>query len=82
MRKTLKERDIISPGYPMNPAAFEIHPRELFTSGPGELLKLGTLTNSNIKVSDVNVKKFMKVKAKRTGKKGKGMESPDPIMVE
>ena len=47
----------------------EIHPRELFTSGPGELLKLGILTNSNVKVTDVNVKKFMKVKVKKTGKR-------------
>jgi hypothetical protein len=69
MRKTLKERQILPPGYPTNPAAMEIHPRELFTSGPGELLKLGILTNHNVKVTDVNVKKFLKVKAKKGGKR-------------
>lgn len=78
--KSLQQRKIYVPGHPLagKPKAMEIGLRDLYTSGPKELMEFGQLGNNMPKAQDLNVRKFLRHVAKKGARKqAKMMASAD-----
>ena len=73
LSKSRERRKIYVPGHPLTgkPVAFEIALRDLYTSGPKELMESGLLANNIPKIHDLNVRKFLRHAARKGSKQRK-----------